>query len=433
MFSKRDFMRFGMGVRMWGARVVGFMMIAATTAFAQEASTIEARDRETRLRGRDAVQNDLNRSQLRFGPFYLYSTFEIGELGYDENLYAPTQEERADFTISVSAPQRLYFVPSRKFVLSADVRPGYVWYQEAEDARHWNLRYRGDVHLLFNRMYSDFYYEKADERRRDLSELNFLVDLDSQQVGNDTEIAVSSRTNILTGVVFREIEYPNAEGTAFDFDQVSDLNRDEARYSAALRHKTFPLTSTEIGVAREIYEFEDDERDGERDQAWVGATRSTGRSTLRAEIGAARLDYRDVSKKDYSGPLGFVSYEFSPRRRWVGTLTGRRDLIFSVFAENQHFAADRLATSFTLPATRYFDLRFLGEAGRNTYFVPSFDEVDRINKRREDDILYGSVGFTTRLSRLAFGLDVGRFQRTSNFARFSEDGIRLVLRLSLTP
>jgi hypothetical protein len=422
-----------MGVRTWGARVVAFVLLAATPAFSQEASTIEARDRETRLRGKDEVQRDLDRAQLRLGAFYLYSTFEIGELGYDENLYAPTEEERDDFTISLSAPQRLYFVPSRKFVLSADVRPGYVWYRKAEDARHWNLRYRGDMHLLFNRMYSDFYYEKADERRRDLSELNFLVDLDSQQIGNDTEIAISSRSNIVTGVFFREIEYPNAEGTAFDFEEVSRLNRDEARYSAAFRHKTFPLTSTEIGAARETYDFQDNRRDGDRDQAWVGATRRTGRSTLRAQIGAARLDYIDPSEKDYSGPLGFVSYEFSPRRRWVGTITGRRDLVFSVYAENQHFAADRLSATFTLPATRWLDLRFVGEAGKNSYFVPTFDEIDRINKEREDDILYGSVGFTTRLNRLAVGLDVGRFERKSNFMRFDEDGIRLVLRLSLTP
>lgn len=392
------------------------------------------RDREIRLLGRDKVQDDIRRSQFRYGPLFLYSTFEISDFGYDENLYAPTEEERDDLIISVSAPQKLYLVASKKLVFSADLRPGYTWYKEAEDDRHWNHRYRADVHLLFNRMYSDFYYERIDERKRDLSELNFLVNLEQSEVGNESEIAFSSRTTVLTGVSFRDIKYPDGEiDSPFNLDEVTRLERQESKVWATVRHRTFPVTSTSFGFARENYDFTNSEFDGERNQLFAGAQRETARTTMRSEVGYAVLDYAEPSLEDYHGPLGFVSYDFRPRERYLLALTGRRDLVFSVFENNQHFAADRLRAALVVPFTRFFDFRLTGEIGRNEYFVPTLDPTDGVVKLRQDDITYASAGILVRLARIAFGVDVADYERVSNFSGYSEDGIRLVLRLSLTP
>jgi len=392
------------------------------------------RDREIGLRGRERVQADIQRAQLRYGPFYLHSAIELNDLGYDENLYAPTEAERDDFSISIAAPQRLHLVANRKLVFSADVRPGYIWYKKATDNRNWNFRYRGDVHLIFNRLYSDFYYERTDERRRELSELNFLVDVDQHNLGNQTEIAVSSRTNILTTVSYRDIAYPESPADSpFGYDDLDRLEREETMVSAALRHKTFPITSTEVGVARENYNFKKSGSDGDKNHLWVGSLRETGRTTIRSEIGFANLDYKNPALEDYSGPLGSVSYEFRPRNRWALTLAGRRDLVFSVFEKNQHFAADRARASITVPVTRIFDFRVIGEGGQNGYYVATIDSADGLTKIRNDDVTYGSVGIVTRLRRATIGVDVGKFKRDSNFAAFSESGIRVVLQLSLVP
>lgn len=412
------------------------LIIAATSiplAYAQSVASLP-RDREVRLAGREKIQRDIQRAQLRYGPFYLHSALEINDLGYDSSLYAPSEKDRDDFSISFSLPQRLHLVANRKLVFSADVKPGYTWYRKATDDRHWNLRYRGDVHLIFNRLYSDFYYQRADERRRELSELNYLIDVDQDDVGNHTEIALSSRTNIGTWASYKDVDYPRSSiDSPFESPDLDRLARTETRFSGAIRHKTFPITSTEVGVAHELYNFTKGGADGQKNHVWVGSSRETNRSTLKSEIGFANLNYKEPALEDYSGPVGLVNYEYRPRERWLFTLGARRELVFSIFENNQHFAADRARTSITVPVTRFFDVRAVGEAGQNEYFAPAIDSVDGISKIRTDDVTFGSLGIVTRIRRLAVGVDVGKFKRNSNFSLLSDSGIRVVLQLSLNP
>lgn len=147
----------------------------------------------------------------------------------------------------------------------------------------------------------------------------------------------------------------------------------------------------------------------------------------------SQLNYNDVSKEDYTGPTGSLSYRFSPRRRVQVQTEAERRLEFSIFQLNSHFAADRLRLVNDVDVTRKLTLRALGEVGQNGYFVAVNDLRDGQLKKRRDQILYGSLGFLYTVRRVRAGLDVGYFQRSSNFERYNDAGIRLILRLSIIP
>jgi len=54
------------------------------------------------------------RLDFHHGPFYLLSTFQLSDIGYDSSFYVPTADRQSGFRFGVQAPTRLYIVPSKK-------------------------------------------------------------------------------------------------------------------------------------------------------------------------------------------------------------------------------------------------------------------------------------------------------------------------------
>ncbi len=420
---------------------ITFLVIVISPAQAQESeATNSARDRQRKFAGKETVEKDLQRARFRRGSFYLLSELAVDDAGYDADIYSSSPDESGDLqqsasgdlSVTISAPQKLYYVPTKKFAVSAEARPGYIWFAQQSRDRSFNSRYRGDVHFMFNRLYLNFHGLIADERKRDLSELNFLVNTKNRQFGSDAEMIVTGRTSLRGSVRSYQFDYPAND--RIDDRQIQLLARNELITSAVVRHKTFPATALELGVERNRFDFDlDTARNGAQESVFVGAIREDGARSLRARLALTQLNYNDVSKEDYTGPTGSLSYRLSPRRKVQVQTEAERRLEFSIFQSNSHFAADRLRVMNDVDVTRKLTLRALGEVGQNGYFVAVNDIRDGRIKKRRDQILYGSLGFLYTVRKIRAGFDVGYFDRTSNFERYNDDGIRLILRLSIIP
>ena len=114
----------------------------ARGAFAQNG----LRDRERQFSASQEIASDLRKAHFHHGPFYLLSTFQLSDIGYDSSFYVPTADRQSGFRFGVQAPTRFYIVPSKKTIYSIDVRPEWSFFN-----RGGNFRPARDANCLASR------------------------------------------------------------------------------------------------------------------------------------------------------------------------------------------------------------------------------------------------------------------------------------------
>jgi len=397
-------------------------------AFAQQTQTL--RDRDPDLAAAKKVTADLQQANFHSGPFYLWSRIRISDAGYSESSYIPTGETDGGLSLTVEAPQRLYFVPRKKAVYSLEVVPGYSFFQEGAGGNQFNYLVRGDAHYLLNHLYLDFYASRADQLRSHVADINRLATVQEDEVGVGGEAKYSSRTSALFNVRFRNSEYPEDRyqpdpQEAHFAIQVLDRREKNARVS--LHHKTFPRTSLFVAAEGSDYDFPNKESLASR-RTYVGGgfLFEGGRTVLRAEAGPMKLDFDDVTMMDYDGLTASVDLTRSAGR-FTYRLGAARDLGFSIFRDNAYY----IATSGNL-GVDYVANRRLTLNARTAYEQDEF-ETPFEGQMRTDDISYSSIGFTYAIRRARLGMDVGWYERDSTAFGDTDEGIRYVLRVSLVP
>jgi hypothetical protein len=420
--------------RLWSVALAVFLPIFA---IAQD----DLRDRDPDLSIVKEIAADLQRANLHYGPFYFLSQFRLADAGYTATGdYVPTSEQSGGgLAFSVEAPQRLYFVPRKKAVFVAEFAPGYSFFNVRGDDNtderdgQFNYRARGDAHFIFNHLYLNPYVERSDQLRAYIADINALATSRDDEVGLGGEVKYSSRTSAIFTVRYRNSLYPSDRHQPVNPNNdlvvpVYLLDRDERNGRLALHHKTFPLTSLFVAGERSNYSFDRATyKDSTRSWYGGGVIYNGGRSQIRLEAGKAKLDFQDPTQADFSGATGSLRL-YRTRNKWAYNFTAERDLGFSIFEANNYFVANRLSAGIDYQANRRLKLRAKSFAERDDYDV----RVGGIDRR--DETTFNSLGFLFTVRRLSTGLDVGYYQRSSNFVDPAEDsGIRYVVHLSITP
>ena len=393
----------------------------------QQSST-GIRDRDRALAGARAIQNDLQRSNFHSGPWYVLTRLQLSDIGFTDEFFVPTSDHGAGLAFSVGAPTRIYLVPRKKVVLSAEVVPSYSFFRSNRTGTNGQLNYsaRGGVAFLFNRLFLDLYASRADQIRPRIGDVNALATVASDEFGMSGELKYSSRTSMTFSTRFSGTEYPQDRYQP-DFLPLVVLDRNERSSRAQLIHKTFPRTS--LGIAAEQGEFEFDfarYKDGSRTYFAPTLSYDAGRFTMRAEAGPSKIDFADPVQHDFNGVLGLFTTSYRGGR-WGISGGVERDTEFAIFVDNNYYIQDRGALAIEYAATRRLKLRTSVSAERDTYET-------RVNGiLRRDDIRFSTVGFRYGWKRLTTGIDVGYYERESNFEGDAQDGIRYILHLSFTP
>jgi hypothetical protein len=266
-----------------------------------------------------------------------------------------------------------------------------------------------------------------------VADINTLATARDDEAGVGGEIKYSSRTSAMFSARYRQSTYPLDRYQPIDpandeFIPVFLLDRDERNARLALHHKTFPLTSLFVAGERSNYSFDNATfKDSSRTWYGGGFLYQAGRSSFRLEAGPAKLDFEDPAQADFSGVVGTVRLTRSAGR-WNFQLSGERDLGFSIYEGNNYFVATRVAAGVERVATRRLTLRAGASAERDDY-----DVIVRGIDRR-DDTTFSSVGFLYTRRWVSAGLDVGYYERSTNYGGPADDsGIRYVIHLSITP
>ena len=387
------------------------------------------RDRDPLLEGAKKLAGDLQQASFHRGQFYLLSRFRISDAGFTEGGFLPTGEQSGGISLSVEAPHRLYYVPHKKTVFSAEFIPGYAFFNGGENQV--NYLVRGDAHLLLNHVYLDFYGLRSDQIVAHVADINRLATARTDEVGVASEFKYSSRTSALVTLRANDITYPGNRFQPDPFPEsqvpVRILDRKEKNVRLSLVHKTFPRTSLFVSGEGSEYDFVNKAAYASRRSYFGGGlSYDGGRTQLRLEAGPMKLVFDDPSQRDYSG-LTAQAQVSRGNGRWSYGANANRDLGFSVFRDNAYFVATSAGMNVDYIATRKLTLHARTALERDEYETPVF------GRARRDDIQFTSVGFDYGLRRIRLGADVGWYERTSTAFGDEASGIRYVLRLSLTP
>ncbi len=408
--------------------IVALILCAcARGAFAQSG----LRDRERSFSASQDIANDLRKAHFHHGPFYLLSTFQLSDIGYDSSFYVPTADRQSGFRFGIQAPTRLYFVPSKKTIYSIDFRPEVSFFTRGKSSTVFGYKARADAQYLLNHLYLDVYAENSNQLRADVSEIARLLTEKAQAYGVSGELKYSSRTSATFNAATLKSAYPLDKIQPTDVP-IEVLDRTGHNYRIAFNHKTFPLTSLFLTTEFSDYSFPNAVfKNGRRTFLGGGFSNDNGRTVTRLEVGAGKLDFFRPGQHDFRGALGNLTSNRKLGRSTTLSFGAARDLDFSVFLFNNYYIADRLNAALAWDATRRLTITLQDAYGRDLYETPVQGPHGFLKRR--DVFTFPSIGFTYGLARLRGGVDIGYVNRTSNFDANLDHGIRLLFRLSFTP
>jgi hypothetical protein len=406
-----------------------FIAIAPCQLSAQEG----LRDRDRTFEASRKIAADLQKARAHYGAFYFLSGLELTDIGYNQTLFAPTSSEDGAISLGIRAPQRLYFVPTKKQVYSVELTPQYAF--STSRLSNGQLGYLGrvDAQYLLNHLYLDVYGLQADEARAANSEINRLTTVRERTGGVSGEWRYSSRTSASFSAASKAYTYPT-DRLQPDRIPVSLLDRREQDYHLALNHKTFPLTSLFLVGEYSNYRFDRATyKDSHRTYAGIGATRNSGRGSMRIEAGITKLNFLTAGYPGFSGLVGNFRTTYEMNGRTTFSADAVRDIDFSIFADrNNYYVSDHGSVGIIYVATRRLTLNTAFSVTRNSYPVATFDGLG-VFHRRVDTAIFPSVGWLYSRRRFNGGFDVGYYKRVSNFDVDENEGIRVILHLSLNP
>lgn len=405
-------------------------LLAAALLASALATTVSAqsRDRDPVIAEERDLAAQLQSATLHHGAWYLRSSIELADIGYSEDFYAPTTDQASGVSLGVSAPNRLFYVPSKKVILSGDFTPSYSFVTRSGGRNQFGYAIRGDARFLLNHLYLDFFGSTADHLRANTGEINRILTEKATDFGVAGHFKYSSRSGLTFTGVHRNVDYPSSRLQPEDVD-IQLLERNENAVRAAFLHKTFPLTSTElVGDVRQYRFTRSKQKDSRRVFGGAGLLFDSGRTSARLEAGVARLDFQQPGVKEFRGVIGSLGASRRLAARWTGNASIARDVDFSIFDQNNYYILDRATAALDFAATRRLSLRFGSDYGRNLYDLPTASGI-----LRRDRISYTYVGWLYSLRKVRAGFDVGYYDRTSNVDIDEQNGIRVVIHLSFNP
>ena len=399
------------------------------------AQTEGLRDRDRSLDASRRIAAELQAANIHAGPFFLLSRFDLSDIGFDQQYFAPTHDQTTGLSLSIVAPQRIYYVPTKKTIFSAALTPSYSLLGHRSERQRLTVIGRSDAQFLLNHIYIDIYGQSGDALRANTGELDRVFTARERQFGTTGEVKYSSKTSATFSLEDSRYRHPTDKLQPLDPKiDIRLFDRDDTSFRFAFVHKTFPLTSLLLATEGAKYTFRNaHEEDSTRTYVGPGVLYDNGLITARLEAGYGQLNFKSPSSKDYKGVLGNLSASHRVTFRWSYSLNAARDVDFSLLQHgNSYYVFDRINPLIEYAATRRLTLRALSQLGWDRYDVPAFTD-DGLFLRRKDTIVYNAVGFLYAIRHGRGGFDIGYYTRKSNFHIDEQNGIRILLHLSYSP
>jgi hypothetical protein len=379
------------------------------------------------------------REARRWGPFFVYRTFSIDNIGYDNNVFLVSEEDdrpkETDFVVRMGPEiQAQLLIGSRMALTLRDKLTGEFW-AEFTELNSFSNDFEGQYDILLGRILlttkgrwntsfgrpSSEFDDRTRRKRTDLEQraIWFITPKTDLQVS-----ATVARTRY-SDEESRFLIDPDGDGTGQRVTIETALNRDSNEVAAELGWRPRNRTRFLVGYSFEDQDFVSDEagRDAEEMRVYVGAEfRPSAYISGRIEVGRSELDSSEdrFEYEPYEGTFSDTNLVYRPTGSTRVSLGYSQEARFSTYDRNLYYEyTQREIAIETFPGNW---LGFQLGASRRDLDYPEPNSVSApIGERRADTIddYYGGLLF--RLPRgLQMGIRVGRRDRDSN-VRFARD------------
>jgi len=173
------------------------------------------------------LQKRIADAPWRFGPFKIQPSLVISNAGVDSNVFYSPSDPVKDYTVTAGPAATVYLPIHRRFVLSVQGSPQYVWYSKTEQERTWNYYLGGAAQLSLKNVFLSLEGSYSDARERWNTEIDIRPRRKEEGFGGSLLVNLAHRTSVSFAGRTAKYDY---ESVVYgdDFDVRERLNRRES-------------------------------------------------------------------------------------------------------------------------------------------------------------------------------------------------------------
>jgi len=394
--------------------VISLLILISTTLFSQSYQTFQSEIREITQRAR-----------WHLGPFRIYPTIQLRNVGYDDNVYRKREEDNpiSDYTATLSPQFRVYLLFKNWIILTFSENPEYVYFIKEKRERSFNNSYSpGIKFLLFHRFVLSGNYLYQRRRRRASSEFDVRAHETIKSYIGSFFYETARGTSFGFSGGERKISYEDITIPGEEIYLSRLLNRKEKSGNFELYYRVLSESYFFIIGGYTVYQFEKLEsrwRDSFSYQVYSGIRFPLlGRIRGTFSLGYKRLIPKQKWRSSFGGLVGNTSLDLRIRR-FSFRILYNRDCRFSYWTNNVYFLENRYGAGISFYLTRFLRLDYDFSYGENNYpekMTVRMPEGNYQEIKRQDFYRIHTIGFAVRIIRsTGVGIRYNYWQRESNF------------------
>ena len=371
------------------------------------------------------LEQIINQTRLRIGPFRIYPTIQLRDIGYDDNVYYQREDDGpvSDFTGTISPSFRVSLVFRNSLILSLTENPEFVFYYKQKRERRWNNTLSpGFRLLLLKRFVISGRYLNRNRRWRATREFDIRANELREgfegslfyETARGTSFGVTASSNKIS---YEDITFPGQE-----IYLSRRLNREErnGNFEFYYRFSSVSFFFIRGGFTEYIFEHPTSRwRDSYSYQTYAGIRfplMGKVRGTL--SLGYKKLAPRSKEKKAFTGLIGNTSLDFRIGR-FNFRISYNRNIYFSYWTESIYFINDRYGAGISFYLTRFLRLDYYYLYGKSHYpelTTLRFPDGSFEELRRKDNDRTHRIGLVFRVIRnTGIGIMANFWERSSNY------------------
>lgn len=314
--------------------------------------------------------------------------FASVEQKYDDNIFLePKNQEDDDWitTTILGFGLKMPLVPGREedFILKLKYDADFIkfWDNTKQDRFDHNILAIADLKFAndFTLKIRDQFQKTADPPNSETTSLEKRFRNSSQAV---------------LGYMREKIGFDfGYENTRDDYNNLNDLDRYEHVFTTTGYYQLFPKTSIlgEYNFGKIIYDNNNTNSDSEYQQYRLGIKGQIApKLTGLVKAGYKKTDYKDSSKKDFTGFTTFVNVTYDLKERTTLNVYAERGSEESTYSTNNYFEYDKGGLKLDHELLERFFLVGGGYYQLNKY--PDQTTEGSVTARRKDKVWDGTVG-----------------------------------------
>jgi len=370
------------------------------------------------------IKEITERAKWHLGPFRIYPTIQLRNIGYDDNVYRKREEDNpiSDYTATISPQFKVYLLFKNWIILSFSENPEYVYFVKEKRERSFNNSYLPRIKfLIFHRFVLSGNYQYQRRRRRASSEFDVRANETISGYNGSFFYETARGTSFGISGANRKINYEDITLPGEEMYLSRRLNREETSGNFEFYYNIFSESYFFINSGYTKYQFEHPEsrwRDSFSYQIYSGIRFPLlGRIRGTFSLGYKRLIPRQKWRRSFNGLVGNTSLDLRIKR-FSFRILYNRDCIFSFWENNVYFLEDRYGAGISFYLTRFLRLDYDFLYGENDYpetMIIRVADGNYLLIKRQDIYRTHTVGFAVRIIRsTGVGIRYNYWQRESN-------------------